>query len=518
VTPGEDWFARLYADGYRGLLLTAYALLEDIDDAAAVTRDALAVAYERRRRLAQGVSPLALVRADVVRRARRRQRWRALPHRPPAIDRKAEAIRLHRLAGLSPDDIASIVDLPVDAVETAVAGAGPVSWASVRQPVVTRVRDRAAQRTTRKRMLVVATVAIAVLAVVVPLLRVEQAPAAAPPPSTSWTPPPPQQHRFITEVRFADENHAFALRADCPTSDCDLELLASDDGRGWTSRPVRKPAQPDPMMGGLMVLGPDEVAIDWFPSTSSSAQVYRVHTTDGGRTWASVSAVPRRSLSEIPDGAQLQPPCFGGGSCTDDVPTVVLPGTAESARLVSAPRLLQAYPGPVPLAGNRWWIAGVVPGTQQWAVAISDDRGRTWRTSRLARPRTNVSDAWSVTGYGDNLYACAMGEVTPGGDWAMVSIFHSGDGGRSWRPTNGPEPLRTTSALVAAADGTLLTSTENGDTLISRDNGRTFARTVPRFSGYAYWAGAGYVATSDPDRQILFSRDGLSWHELHLRS
>jgi hypothetical protein len=518
VTTGEDWFGRLYGDGYRGLLLTAYALLEDVDEAAAVTREALAVAYARRVRLGQAESPLEPVRADVVRRARRRQRWRALPHRPPAIDRGAEAVRLHRLAGLSPETIASIVDLPVDAVEAALADAGPVSWASVRQPVVDRVLARATQRATRKRMLAVAAAAVVVLAVVVPLLRVKETPppVAIPPPSTSWTPP---SHKYVSEVEFADDHHAYALRADCPSSDCDLELLESDDGRHWTARPVRKPAQPEPMMGVLNVLGPLEVAVDWFPVSPPASQVYRVHSSDGGRSWKSMSAEPRRTLSKIPVGAMLMPPCFARSDpCTDDVPTLILPGGGESARLASAPRLLQAYPSRVPLAGNRWWITGLVPGTQQWAVAISGDNGRTWTLSRLALPRKNISDAWAVVGYGENLYACAMGPVD-GSDWALVSIFHSGDGGRSWQRTSG-KPLRTASAPVAAADGTLLTNTENGESLVSRDHGRTFTKTEPRFTGYAYWAGAGYVAMSEPGpgHPVLFSRDGLSWHDLHVTS
>jgi hypothetical protein len=518
VTTGVDWFGRLYGDGYRGLLLTAYALLEDFDEAGAVTRDALAVAYGRRIRLALEDSPLEWVRAEVVRRARRRQRWRALPHRP-AIDRDAEAVRLHRLAGLPPETIASVVDLPADAVAAALADAGPVSWASVRQPVVDRIRVRAAQRTSRKRTLAAALAAIVVLAVVVPLLRVEEppAPAAATAPSTSWTPPPAPRQIFIAGVQFADDHHVFALRADCPSSDCDLDLLASDDGRHWTSRPVRKPAQDRPMMGVLLVLGPLEVAVDWFPVTAASAEVYRVHSTDGGRSWKSVAAEPRGTLSHIPAGGVLQPSCLGDlDRCTDFRPSVVVPGTGSTGRLTSAPRLEQAYPGVVPLDGNRWWIAGIVPGTQQWAVSISSDSGRTWTTSRLVRPRTNISDSWSVVGYGNDLYACAMGQVDSD-DFAMVSIFHSTDGGRSWRLTSGAKPLRTSSALVAAADGTLLTNTEGGDMLVSHDQGRTFTRTATRFTGYAYWAGAGYVAADSSRHRTLFSRDGLSWQELNLK-
>lgn len=520
MTTGEDWFGRLYAEGYRGLLLTAFALLEDMDEAAAVTRDALAVAHERRVRLALEESPLEWVRAEVVRRVRRRQRWRALPHRAPAIDREGEAVRLHRVAGLPPDTIASIVDLPVEAVTAAVAGAGPVSWASVPQPVVDRVLARSAQRTTRKRMLTVAAVAVVVLAVAVPLLRVQEtaAPAATPSPSTSYPPPPDPNHRFVYQVGFADDRHAFALRATCESSDCDLELLASVDGGRWTSRQVRKPAISAAMMGSLNVLGPEEVTVDWYPVSPPGDELYRMHTADGGRTWRPVSTEPRRSLSEIPDGASLVPACFGGQDpCDRAGPLVVLPGTGESARLTTAPRLLEGYPGATPLEGDRWWLAGIDPRSKKWSVGLSDDDGRTWRVTPLAPPRRNLSDSWSVIGYGQDLYASDMGEVTSG-DYAMVAIFHSGDGGRSWQRTSGRVPFQSVGSLVAAADGTLLSSTQFGGTLISRDHGRRFTETATRYTGFAYWAGAGYVTVPDPQAPIMFSPDGLRWHDMDLRS
>jgi photosystem II stability/assembly factor-like uncharacterized protein len=133
------------------------------------------------------------------------------------------------------------------------------------------------------------------------------------------------------------------------------------------------------------------------------------------------------------------------------------------------------------------------------------------------RPRQNINDSWSVVGFGNELYACAMGQVT-NGDWALVSIFHSDDGGRSWQPTSKGPPVTTGSAPIAAADGSLLTTAPNGATLISRDHGRTFTTTKARFTGYAFWAGAGYVTVNEPGRQIMFSRDGLSWFDLHLRS
>lgn len=518
MTTGADWFGRLYAEGYRGLLLTAYAMLEDQTGAAAVTRDALAVAYERRVRLGQEEHPLEWVRAEVVRRARRWRQRRALPHRP-AVDRDGEAVRLHRLAGLPPEVIASIVDLPVDAVAALVAEAGPVSWASVRQPVVAAVLVRSAQRTTRKRMLAVAAVAVVLLAVAVPLLRVGSGPppaAATPPPSTTWTPPPRQLEKFVYDVKFADDRHAYALRASCAGPDCDLELLASVDGGRWSSHPVRKPPVNGASIGQLIALGPEEVAVDWWGPSATEA--YRMHTADSGRTWDIVPAEPRGSVPEIPAGAALEPACVDRtGACDEETLQAVVPGSAQTVLLPSGPRLRQAFPGPVPLEGGRWWVVGIVPGTLRWAIGVSDDNGRTWTVSAPAPARKNINDSWSVTAYGDDLYACATGEVS-NGEYAMIAIFHSGDGGRSWQRTNARPPAGTGSSLVAAADGTVRTSTELGGTLVSHDHGRTFTETDKRFTGYVYWSGIGYVTAPNPGQPIMFSPDGLRWHDLELRS
>src|SRR6185503_17691280 len=105
-------------------------------------------------------------RALAVRLARRRLRWRSLPADAQTVR------RLHVLAGLSVADIVSVVDIPEETVAAHLADAGPVSWASVRQPPVTRVLGRARQRLTRRRTLAAAAVAVLVVGVVVPLLRV----------------------------------------------------------------------------------------------------------------------------------------------------------------------------------------------------------------------------------------------------------------------------------------------------------------------------------------------------------
>jgi RNA polymerase sigma-70 factor (ECF subfamily) len=140
VASGE-WFAQLYQESYRSLVLTAYALLRDIGEAEEITQEAFAVAYGRRARVAKADSPEAWVRTVVVNLARRRWRRRAMLDRilrqegdeEPApfgehLDLHAAiralgheyqaAVVLHYLADLPVDEVASILDIPVGTVKS----------------------------------------------------------------------------------------------------------------------------------------------------------------------------------------------------------------------------------------------------------------------------------------------------------------------------------------------------------------------------------------------------------------
>lgn len=139
-----EWFAQLYQESYRSLVLTAYALLKDIGEAEEITQEAFAVAYGRRARVARADSPEAWVRTVVVNLARRRWRRRVMLDRilrreqdeapdPPEIfgehlDLHAAiralgheyraAVVLHYLADLPVNEVASILDVPVGTVKS----------------------------------------------------------------------------------------------------------------------------------------------------------------------------------------------------------------------------------------------------------------------------------------------------------------------------------------------------------------------------------------------------------------
>ena len=152
-----EWFAQLYQESYRSLVLTAYALLRDMGEAEEVTQEAFAVAYGRRAKVSRADSPEAWVRTVVVNLARRRWRrratldrilHRALDERPPTegfgehLDLHAAiralghehqaAVVLHYLADLPVDEVASILDVPVGTVKSRLARARAALAAQLR--------------------------------------------------------------------------------------------------------------------------------------------------------------------------------------------------------------------------------------------------------------------------------------------------------------------------------------------------------------------------------------------------
>ncbi len=145
----DSWFADLYQRSYRRLVLTAYAMTNDLGTAEEITQEAFALAYGRRARVSRADSPEAWLRTVVVNLARRRFRRRAMldrillrqhaepapPTTPPgehldlhsAIRGLSEEFRsvvvLHYLADLPVGEVASVLDVPVGTVKSRLARA-----------------------------------------------------------------------------------------------------------------------------------------------------------------------------------------------------------------------------------------------------------------------------------------------------------------------------------------------------------------------------------------------------------
>lgn len=155
----EDWFAALYRSSYRRLVLTVYALTNDLGEAEEIAQEAFALAYGRRARVAAADSPEAWIRTVAVNLARRRHRRRAMLDRilrrepTPPQDRAPagehldlhHAIRalgeehravvvLHYLADLPVDEVASLLDIPSGTVKSRLSRARAALAAALGTP------------------------------------------------------------------------------------------------------------------------------------------------------------------------------------------------------------------------------------------------------------------------------------------------------------------------------------------------------------------------------------------------
>ncbi len=399
-------------------------------------------------------------------------------------------------------------------------------------PGMTTVRRRAKQRVVRRRMQIGAVVAVVAVSAAVPALRPhivpDPAPAGSPPASRPAEPTYPKGP-FVSGFGFADADHGYAVRATCAkdrSPNCQEKLLATSDGEHWESRSLPRPKEsPSWALGQLRVLGPDEVTVDWSLSPTNE-RTYRAHSVDGGRTWQAVPVPPvvTDTVDSIPDGGLLAPGCavLVGGSqqCSERTFVVEVPGSGASARLANEPPLTAMLAGDIPTADGQWWVVGRDPKTEHWGIALSDDDGRTWRTTVLDWRGSVYAGGWSVAASGGTLYASAIGAL-PNASNGLVAVFRSTDGGRSWErtwvPDDDKQPRRVYNGPIAAADGTLVVSTIGGDakTYTSHDGGRTFTEAPDGQPGGAIWTRIGYVASAgDSGKEYLTSPDGLNWRKL----
>ena len=88
---------------------------------------------------------------------------------------------------------------------------------------------------------------------------------------------------------------------------------------------------------------------------------------------------------------------------------------------------------------------------------------------------------------------------------------------RTWKPVGEQTPRRVYGHTVVADDGSLNNNATDGKAYVSRDGGRTFSETEPRFGDYAYWIGTGYLAVDvESGREVDMSEDGLHWRKVKI--
>jgi hypothetical protein len=507
----REWFTELHQSSYRRVVLIAYALTGDLDAAQSGAREAFARAYRRDR-------DEDWIRATAIRSARLRRLWhrvlRRAPHEP-AVD----PVQVLRQAGLAEQEIVSLLGVPVEAVRVRPSGPDPGLAAlegAIRVPAVGAVIQRSRQRTARLRMQFGAGAAVLVVAAVIPTLRTPLEPPpeedAAAPLSVEPAPPPQPQ---VSNVRFGDRLHGYALRSSCADPEarmgCTDELLVTDDALRWSARSLPPNDQPSPAarwtlhaFGGQRILA-ETPRSRWF-------------SDDAGTSWRKVPVDPAQSVPAIPAGAVLQARCAVVVSYCHEPGglLVLLPDSGRSATLANQPPLTETRPGAVPAADGAWWVSGRDPATGQWAVSVSRDDGRTWSTGLLPTFTGTPYGAPSITTGPGTAYATVSGErrnVMNG----LLAIFRSTDGGRTWQQTwqamRGREPRSISGVAVAGTDGTLGVITESGVLYSSSDGGATFT-SGPAAKAFVEWSRGGYFARHTyPSNLFLWSPNGVSWTE-----
>lgn len=325
---------------------------------------------------------------------------------------------------------------------------------------------------------------------------------------------------------FAADGSGFTLLAECGDTGCRQHVAVLDSGaRRWRTATSPLPDLPPDagVTAGLTVLGPGRALI-----TEGIAPVDRPDrtwfTADAGRTWQRGTTRPTGGTATVPDGAPLLTQCLKVGSddheCVRNRLLTVLPATGEHRVLSAGPPLHGILSPAGDITRNALFVAGEDPETGLPALAVSEDRGRTWRTTRM----TDAADGRPpfVVAGPSALYAVQPGQLPAreGVKNGLVALHRSSDGGNTWTRVwsyrKGVEPLSVL-GLVAADDHSLTVYGERG-VWRSTDGARTFEGTRGAGpAGSVRRTPIGWLWTdSYGNGAHRISADGVHWHGFRL--
>lgn len=345
----------------------------------------------------------------------------------------------------------------------------------------------------------------------------------------------------IVSMTNAGGGHLYALGAAvCPKGACTAVIASDDDGATWTTRAsfttlTTPGARTTPDRAHQLVGIRFANALVGYVYGSTTKR-----TTDGGRNWSDVDVDRRTVLSLETDGKQvwmatarscqhnavtntlargcedLQPRTGPVTSATTE-PVVFsgMPGSGENAWVtldgsdayynvttgqvgpVAAMRL-SGKPGLLPSpkgcdSTDGMWVSATAntPGTligvcptaakpsQEYSVAVSDDRGATWTTRAAPGLGTpTATGVWLTATDAKHLVAVRNGLPSSAGRKdEPTTLLTSADGGGSWREA-GVTP-RDTASWAGAAGGGLVYAIGGGLSYWrSDDSGATF-ESVP---------------------------------------
>ncbi|WP_217234989.1 exo-alpha-sialidase [Streptomyces sp. AC555_RSS877] len=353
-------------------------------------------------------------------------------------------------------------------------------------------------------------------------------------------PSAPDLPGFVAGIGFASDGSGFALLAECGRTRCRQRVAVLDRGaQAW--RLGRSPL-PDVtgdlgITAGLVVLGPGRALLTdgTWPAPDGTW-----FTGDAGRNWRRGSSEPSGSTPVVPEGGVLVEDCLRvdreDNGCERSRLAAVLPDTGEYKALATQPPLEgavrpageavpEAQSGLVGAPAEELLFAsGSDPGSDRPALAVSEDRGRSWRLSPLPGA---AEHGWGARVVGAarpaTLYAVQPG-IPPDEDDVkngLLALYRSTDGAhtweRVWKHHKGVEPRSSLGIPIAAADGSLTVHGEAG-VWRSVDGGRSFTGSGSRgLAGSVTRTPLGYLWNdSFGAGSFRISADGVHWTSFEL--
>jgi photosystem II stability/assembly factor-like uncharacterized protein len=313
----------------------------------------------------------------------------------------------------------------------------------------------------------------------------------------------------LYDVQFVDNDHGYALLAQCPKAGaCDLAFATTaDSGLTWTRRTPPVIAAPAAALPALAPVGPDTVALlgrgagqnDWI-------------SRDGGVTWAATPTANGAPAAAVGGDGRLVLHAGAGGCSAHDVDALGTDGSRR--RLVEQPPLDVCWIAPTAAADGSWWVGGVVD--RHPAAAVSHDGGFSWQPVTFTGP----AGSWTkVVPFGSEVYIIVVTGEPGTGTAAVRALYRSTDQGHTFARYGDPAGMATLAGdLVPLLDGRLVAAAPGWR--ISGVDGTDFRDGSPQLP----WVGrlqrtdAGWVAYDlFGSGWAAFSPDGATWHKIHVR-
>lgn len=342
-------------------------------------------------------------------------------------------------------------------------------------------------------------------------------------------PEPPTRPEYTSTTTagswFGDLDHGFVLAKRCTSiSECTQNVFVTEDGKTWVGRSSPVPVN----LASVVPLGGCRLVVErWGTDGIPPARWF---SADCARSWQRVPVAARGSTEQIPPGGHLDFACNLPGAirtgCGGRL-VVTLPSNGHRVRLDVSPALdgpmwVQALPSGV------WAVSGSDPASGDPAVAVSADRGRSWKTGVLPGGRDQAAGSASITARGQHVYAWA--DVTTEDTVTLGAIWHSANGGVTWERTwrqRTPDPAVEGFVTLVPRESDLLVIHNNvvGEPIhrVSTDHGRTLAPVqLPAPLRSVRFVPGGMIGIADQwgppsfkeSQSFYRSHDGVRWEEI----